>query len=250
MPELQRNIQEASHYGLLGQGFEKSHSVLVLECNPPALAPLLSATANQLPELLSAQIHSDVISVSNEFEFLQRLNELKAAQLQYSLIVVLGEGNASRLTLAEDQSLSWAEFTYQTLLPFEPEYLLIISAGADRDIPAHTFFEAVPMLKEVYTSPVTDSKLQTDMLKFMVSYLANPAPFEYDRVFSTQIAEKLLSSGVLMRWTWRDSLKQRVLNTFEMLTDTEKLEVAADIIRRTAQSTNNRFATTPANSVE
>jgi hypothetical protein len=241
MPELQQNIHGVSEYALLGQHFEKSQSVLVLECNPPMLDPFLSATANQLSELLSEQIHSDVVAVSNEYEFHRHLGDLKAAQLQYSLIVVLGELNAARLALSEEQSLSWAEFTYQTLLPFEPEYLLLISSASERDIPAHTFFEAVPMLKEVYASMVTDTKLQTDVLKFMVSYLVNPAPSEYDRAFTTQIADKLLSSGVLLRWTWRDSLKQRVLNTFEMLTDTEKLEVAADIIRRTAQSTSSRF---------
>jgi hypothetical protein len=38
-----------------------------------------------------------------------------------------------------------------------------------------------------------------------------------------------------------------VLNTFELLSEAEKLEVAAEIIRRTAQSTSSRFAApTPA----
>lgn len=242
MPELQRNTHEVINYELQGQCHEKSQSVLVLEFNPQMLNPSLSAAANQLAELLSAQIHSDVISVKTEHEFHQRLGELKSLQQQYSLVVVLGEGTASRLILGAEQSLSWSEFTYQTLLPFEPEYLLIISSVSEREVPAHTFFEAVPMLKEVYSSIVSEARLQTDVLKFMVSYLVTPAPSEYDRVFSAQIADKLLSSGVLMRWTWRDSLKQRVLNTFEMLNDTEKLEVAADIIRRTAQSTNSRFS--------
>ena len=107
--------------------------------------------------------------------------------------------------------------------------------------PRTLFFEAVPMLREVYASPVLDRKLQSDVLKFMVNYLVNPAPSEYDRAFSTQIADKLLNAGVLLRWTWRDSLKHRLLNTFELLTDSEKLEVAAEIIRRTAQSSNHRF---------
>jgi hypothetical protein len=124
---------------------------------------------------------------------------------------------------------------------------LLLTTADDREIPAPTFFEAVPMLKEVYTSSATDSKLRADVLKFMVSYLLNPAPSDYDRVFSQQIADRLLNSGVLLRWTWRDSLKQRVLNTFELLSEAEKLEVAAEIIRRTAQSTSSRFAApTPA----
>lgn len=247
MPEPQRKQQKVNDYSIAGAGRDKSRSVLVLECNAPALDPSLSATANQLPQLISNELHADVISVHAEFDYQRRLSELRLTQAQYSLVVVLGDGNASRLALSGERALSWAEFTYQTLLPFEPEYLLLLSTSDDREIPAHTFFETVPMLKEVYTSSATDSKLRTDVLKFMVSYLVNPAPSDYDRVFSSQIADKLLNSGVLMRWTWRDSLKQRVLNTFELLSESEKLEVAAELIRRTAQSASSRFATaTPA----
>ena len=176
MPELQRNLHEVSDYSTFGQPFEKSHAVLVVECNPPMLSPVLSNAAHQLPTLLSTDIHSDHISVHSEAEFHHRLGALKALQRQYSLVVVLGEGNVSRLSLASDEFVSWAEFTFQSLLPFEPEYLLMISPVNERDIPAHTFFEAVPMLKEVYCSTVSDAKLQTDVLKFMVSYLVNPAP--------------------------------------------------------------------------
>lgn len=247
MPELQRQTHNLNDYALLGRNVDKSHSVLVLECNPDKIDPLLSGTANQLPNLHSDLIHTDVISVHSEFSYQTRLSELKAAQMQYALVIVLGDGNATRLQLNENRALTWTEFTYQSLLPFEPEYLLLLSTAVEREIPAHTFFETVPMLKEVYSTTVSDTKLQTDVLKFMVSYLVNPAPSEYDRIFGQQIADKLLSSGVLTRWTWRDSLKQRVLSTFEMLNDSEKLEVAAEIIRRTAQSSNSRFspATSP-----
>jgi hypothetical protein len=241
MPELLRKQYEVSDYSIAG-GHDKSRSVLVLECNAPKLDPSLRATAKQLPQLISNELHADVISINSEFDYSLRLSELRAAQAQYSLVVVLGDGNASRLLLAEERALSWAEFTYQTLLPCEPEYLLLLTTSDDREIPAPTFFEAVPMLKEVYTSSAADIKLRTDVLKFMVSYLLNPAPSDYDRVFSKQIADRLLNSGVLLRWTWRDSLKQRVLNTFELLSESEKLEVAAEIIRRTAQSTSSRFA--------
>ncbi len=247
MPELQRQIHEVNDYAILGRALDKSHSVLVLECNPDTIDPLLSGTANQLPNLMSDLIQTDVITVNSEFDYQTRLNELKAAQMQYALVVVLGDANSQRLKLNESRALTWTEFTYQSLLPFEPEYLLLLSTASDREIPAHTFFETVPMLKEVYSTTVSDTKLQKDVLKFMVSYLVNPAPSEYDRIFGQQIADKLLNSGVLTRWTWRDSLKQRVLSTFEMLNDSEKLEVAAEIIRRTAQSSNSRFApTTPA----
>lgn len=241
MPELQRKPYEARDYAGAAN-YDKSRSVLVLECNAPRLDPSLRATAKQLSQLISNELHADVISLTSEFDYALRLSELRAAQAQYALVVVLGDGNASRLLVAEERALSWAEFTYQTLLPCEPEYLLLLTASDDREIPAPTFFEAVPMLKEVYTSSATDGKLRSDVFKFMVSYLLNPAPSDYDRVFSHQIANRLLDSGVLLRWTWRDSLKQRVLSTFELLSDSEKLEVAAEIIRRTAQSTNSRFA--------
>ena len=244
MPELQLLLPEINDYAIFGRRWDKSHAVLVLECNPAGLDPLLSHTANQLSERLSDTIYADVVSATNEFEFQSRLYELKAMQMQYALVVVLGDGNAARLALSEDRALSWTEFTYQTLLPFEPEYVLMLSTALEQELPVHTFFEAVPMLKEVYSSAVSDPKLQTDVLKFMVSYLVNPAPSEYDRTFGAQIAAKLLGSGVLNRWTWRDSLKQRVLNNFEMLNDAEKLEVAAELIRRTAQSSNSRFAPT------
>ena len=238
MPELQLRTQELNDYSILGLGHDRSRAVLILECNAPALNPALSTAANHL---VADNIHAEFISVHSEFEYQTRLSELRAAQSQYALIVVLGAGDAAQLFLASDRSISWSEFTYQTLLPFEPEALLLLSATDDREIPAHTFFETVPMLKEVYTSSVSEAKLQTDVLKFMVSYLVNPAASDYDRAFSTQIAEKLLSTGVMTRWTWRDSLKQRVLNTFELLNDGEKLEVAAELIRRTAQATSSRL---------
>jgi hypothetical protein len=243
MLELQRKPHEVGGYSIADASHDKSRSVLVLECNALKLDPSLSATANQLSHLISSGLHADVISVNSEFGYQTQLSERRAAQAQYSLIVVLGDGNASRLILAEERVLSWAEFTYQTLLPFEPEYLLLLSDSDDREIPAHTFFETVPMLKEVYTSSATDIKLRSDILKFMVSYLVKPAPSDYDRAFSRQIADRLLGSGVLRRWTWRDSLKQRVLNTFDLLSDSEKLEIAAELIRRTAQNTSSRFAT-------
>lgn len=246
MPELQRQSRELNDYAILGRNLDKSRSVLVLEFNPETIDPLLSGTANQLPNLHADLIHTDVITINSEFDYQTRLNELKTAQMQYALVVVLGDGNSSRLKLNDTRALTWTEFTYQSLLPFEPEFLLLLSTANEREIPAHTFFEAVPMLKDVYSTAVSDTKLQTDVLKFMVSYLVNPAPSEYDRVFGQQIADKLLNSGVLTRWTWRDSLKQRVLSTFELLNDSEKLEVAAEIIRRTAQSSNSRFSpTTP-----
>ena len=173
MPELQRQIQDVNGYAILGQSLDKSHSVLVLECNPATIDPLLSGTANQLPNLHSDLIHTDVITVNSEFEYQTRLNELKAAQMQYALVVVLGDGNATRLKLNENRALTWTEFTYQSLLPFEPEYLLLLSTADHREIPAHAFFEAVPMLKEVYSTTVSDTKLQSDVLKFMVSHLGN-----------------------------------------------------------------------------
>jgi hypothetical protein len=244
MPELQRQPHDLNDYTILGRNLDKSHSVLVLEFNPETIDPILSGTANQLPNLHANLIHTDVLTISSEFEYQTRLSELKAAQMQYALVVVLGDGNSNRLKLNDNRALTWTEFTYQSLLPFEPESLLLLSTASEREIPAHTFFEAVPMLKEVYSTTVSDTKLQTDVLKFMVSYLVNPAPSEYDRIFGQQIADKLLNSGVLTRWTWRDSLKQRVLSTFEMLNESEKLEVAAEIIRRTAQSSNSRFSST------
>lgn len=245
MPELQRRAPETTNFNLLGQRFQKSHSVLVLECHPDTLDPLISGTVNQLGKLFADLVHTDVITVNSEFEYQNRINELKAAQMQYALVVVLGDSHGTRLTLDANHDLSWTEFAYQTLLPFEPEFLLLLSNASEREIPAHLFFDTVPMLKEVYTSAANDIRLQTDVLKFMVSFLVNPAPSEYDRVFGAQIADKLLNAGVLTRWTWRDSLKQRVLSTFEMLNDTEKLEVAAEIIRRTAQSSNSRFINPP-----
>ena len=243
MPEFQRKLHEITDYLSTGASPDKSRSVLVLECNAAKLDLSLRVMTNQLPQLISNGLYADVISINSEFDYQRQLGELRSSQVQYSLVVVLGDGNASRLVLAGERALSWAEFAYQTLLPFEPEYLLLLSTSDAREIPAHSFFETVPMLKEVYTSSATNPKLRTDVLKFMVSYLVNPAPSDYDRVFSSQIADRLLSSGVLTRWTWRDSLKQRVLNTFELLSDSEKLDVAAEIIRRTAQSTSSRFAT-------
>ncbi len=243
MPELQRKLHEISNHSITGANLDKSRSVLVLECNAAKLDPSLRALTNQLPQLISNELYADVISINSEFDYQRQLSELRSSRVQYSLVVVLGDGNASRLVLAGERALSWAEFTYQTLLPFEPEYLLLLSTSDEREIPAHSFFETVPTLKEVYTSSALNPKLRTDVLKFMVSYLVNPAPSDYDRSFSSQIADRLLNSGVLTRWTWRDSLKQRVLNTFELLGDSEKLEVAAEIIRRTAQSTSSRFAT-------
>jgi hypothetical protein len=243
MPEAQRKLHEVNDYSIAGAGLDKSRSVLVLECNAAQLEPDLRATTNQLPPLIANGLHADVITVNSEFDYQHWMSELRAARLQYSLVVVLGDANAARLGLAGGRALGWAEFAYQTLLPFEPEYLLLLTTSNDREIPAHSFFETVPMLKEVYTSSATEPKLRTDILKFMVSYLLNPAPSDYDRVFSNQIADRLLRTGVLRHWSWRDSLKQRVLNSFELLSDAEKIEVAAEIIRRTAQSTSNRFAT-------
>jgi hypothetical protein len=242
MPELQRKPDALDDYSFIARAHEKEISILVLEGSAPAPDPLLSVTAHQLSGLISEQIYTEIISLKRGFSLASRLAELKAAEAQFSLVVVIADAHASHLALTEDRQTSWAEFAYQILAPFEPEYLLLLSTDKDREIPAHTFFEAVPLLREVYISAFADTKLQTDVLKFMVSYLITPAPSDYDRAFSAQIAEKLLSSGLLTRWTWRDSIKHRVLSTFELLNDTEKLAVAAEIIQRTAQSANLRLS--------
>jgi hypothetical protein len=236
MPELQHKLFEADDNFFASPMFDKAQSVLVIECNPDALDPLVSGTVERLEKLIPNQLHAEVISVTSSGALTQRLFQLRASGNQYGLVLLLGNLNHTHLELANGQALTWAELAYQILLPFEPEHMLLLSPLPDSEAPVHTIFEAVPMLKAIYVSPVIEARLQTDVLKFMVSYLVANSLDEADRAFSAQVAEKLFASGMVIRWTWRDSLKQRLLNIFEMLNTMEKLEVAAELTRRAAQA--------------
>ena len=171
MPELQHRLFEADDFFLGVPLYDKAQSVLVIQCNPDALDPLLSRAVTKLNDLIPNQLHAEIVSVASASALTQRLYQLRATGRQYGLVVMLGNLNHTHLELANEQQLSWAELAYQVLLPFEPEHMLLLSPLPDSEAPVHTIFEAVPMLKAIYVSPVVEARLQTDVLKFMVSYL-------------------------------------------------------------------------------
>lgn len=236
MAVLQHNLFEAEDFSYAPPRLDKAQSVLVILCNPAALNPNLSQAVGSLNEMMPNQLHAETIAVTSAAGLTQRLFQLRATGQQYGLIVLLGNLNHTQLELANGNQLTWSELAYQILLPFEPEHVLLLSPLPDTEAPVHTIFEAVPMLKAIYISPVVEARLQSDVLKFMVSYLVAHTLDDADRAFSSQVAEKLFASRMVIRWTWRDSLKQRLLNIFEMLGTMEKLEVAAEVTRRAAQA--------------
>jgi hypothetical protein len=236
MAVLQHNLFEAVDPFFAPPQLDKAQSVLVIQCNPAALDAQVSRAALALDEMMPGQLHAETIVVTSTESLTQRLYQLRAAGREYGLIVLLGNLNYSHLELANGHQLTWSELAYQVLLPFEPEHVLLLSPLPDTEAPVHTIFEAVPMLKAIYVSPVIEARLQTDVLKFMVSYLVAHVLDDADRAFSSQVAEKLFATRMVIRWTWRDSLKQRLLNIFEMLGTMEKLEVAAEVTRRAAQA--------------
>ena len=237
MAGLQHNLFEADDFYAVSPQLGKAQSVLVIQCNPNALDPRLSEAVTTLDDMMPNQMQIETISVASVAGLTQRLYQLRAAGQQYGLVVLLGNLNQSHLELANGQQITWAELAYQMLLPFEPEHVLLLSPLPESETPVHTIFEAVPMLKAIYVSPVSEARLQSDVLRFMVSYLVAHSLDDADRAFSSHVAEKLFATRMVIRWTWRDSLKQRLLNIFEMLGTMEKLEVAAEITRRAAQAT-------------
>ena len=236
MAVLQHNLFEAddSYHG--SPQLDKAQSVLVIQCNPATLNLNLSQAVASLDVMMPNQLQAETISVASAAGLTQRLYQLRASGRQYGLIVLVGNLNHTHLELANGHQLTWSELAYQVLLPFEPEHVLLLSPLPDTEAPVHTIFEAVPMLKAIYVSPVVEARLQSDVLKFMVSYLVAHSLDDADRAFSSQVAEKLFATQMVIRWTWRDSLKQRLLNVFEMLGTMEKLEVAAEVTRRAAQA--------------
>ena len=236
MAVLQHNLFEAEDFSYAPPRLDKAQSVLVIQCNPAALDLRLSQAVATLDEMMPGQMRAETIAVTSAAGLTQRLYQLRATGQQYGLVVMLGNLNHSHLELANGNQLTWSELAYQVLLPFEPEHVLLLSPLPDTEAPVHTIFEAVPMLKAIYVSPVVEARLQSDVLKFMVSYLVAHTLDDADRAFSSQVAEKLFATQMVIRWTWRDSLKQRLLNVFEMLGTMEKLEVAAEVTRRAAQA--------------
>ena len=73
MPELQLKSTKFRDSARLGLGADKSHSVLVLQFKASSMDGQLRNTVQQLPQLLSKQVNTEIIAVESEYGLQKRL---------------------------------------------------------------------------------------------------------------------------------------------------------------------------------
>lgn len=137
-------------------------AVLILECDSDKLTQQNLALGDDLQKVVKQFFPKNPIHIIKscaEADLLESVAALcKTGQLCRNIIVI-GHSNRRGLKISADRFISW-EGVANWINPFEPHRVILLACEAGHHLPCTALFGAIPMLKEIFASPVTAHKNQ------------------------------------------------------------------------------------------
>lgn len=136
---------------------------------------------------------------ATQAELLGVLAELKAQNLTFDVVVVIGHSDESGIQLGPDDFASWPEFAAH-IKPLRPRRLLLVACRAGRWNAGEALFSANGRLRRIFACPVNASKDFGKMMLFAVPYVvAKRRPRDKD-VLWAQFAAVSATGRQLREW--------------------------------------------------
>jgi hypothetical protein len=190
-----------------------SAQLLIVECQAEKL--------NQQGLGLGAQVHAIVrktfpqksvefVGTSTTSDLLQSLARLSVKYERFRLVFIVGHSNALGLYLTADKFSEW-NVVGNWLTPFKPTVLLLAACQAGRFEAVGNLFTAIRSLREVYASPVSLYRDQSDPLVVLIMGLLQSSRLGDSEVKFLQLFNYLKNEGLILRWQRAETRSGRQL---------------------------------------
>jgi hypothetical protein len=176
--------------------------LLIVECQTEKL--------NQQGLGLGAQVHAIVsttfprksvafVGTSTTSGLIQSLANLSVKYERFRFVFIVGHSNALGLHLTADKFSEW-NVVGNWLAPFRPTILLLGACQAGRFEAVGKLFTAIRSLREVYASPVSLYRDQSDPLVLLIMGLLQSGRPGDSEVKFLQLFNYLTNEGLILRW--------------------------------------------------
>lgn len=134
-------------------------------------------------------------------ELLQVLGDLSQGRRTFDVIVVVAHSNAGGIKIAAEPEafVDWEVFgTY--LKPLQPRRLVFVACQVGRWPAANQLFSKLPLLRQIYASPVNASRDLGELMLALVPHLVSVKAPKKKHVQLAQAAAVALTGRQLRRW--------------------------------------------------
>lgn len=151
------------------------------------------------------QKNIEFVGTSSISDLVQSFGHLSDRYEQFRVILMVGHSNSLGLNLTGDKFCEWS-VVGNWLAPFKPKILLLAACQAGRFEAAGKLFTAIKSLRELYASPVSLYRDQSDPLVALIVALLQSRRLEDSEVKFLQVFNYLKTEGLIFRWqrteTW------------------------------------------------
>lgn len=188
-------------------------SLLILECDPEKLPAEPTSFGEALESVVKGFVprgRTIRVLAKTRPQLLADLGRLKTEVGHFQMVAIVAHSNVSGVSLTRDSAISWTALG-QWLAPFSPRIVVLVACEAGRWIAAKPLFEGIPTLKELYGSPVLMNDLHAMGIRILIPYLLNGRRLRHEDLRAGQVANFLITRGIVLRRTRRDFRKPGVL---------------------------------------
>lgn len=180
--------------------------LLIVECESKKLAaddPAIGTEIERLAKIAFPKKHIVLIQTSTTGQLLQDLADTFAKHPRFRSVLIVGHSNVRGLKLTSDPLCAW-NAVGEWIARFNPEFLMLTACDAGQSLPASKLFDALKDLKEVYASPNKFYRDQGYILFVIIHQLLDQRKMDAQLLVAAQVANYLLTNGVLFKWTRRE----------------------------------------------
>lgn len=202
-PVLRRRRPPASH-------------LLIIECEPAKLANQqldFGSNSYALFRTLFRNKKIVLVRASSTEELCRGLGEIVQFHDRFRTILVVGHSNDKGLRLTPDDFYEWSGVG-EWLKPFKPEFLLLAACSAGRSAGICQLFEQVTTLREIYASPVTLFRDQTQPFILLLGAMLKNRKIDETFLRSLQVAGYLFTDAVMYRFKRKEMRPEKELEGF------------------------------------
>jgi hypothetical protein len=190
--------------------------LLIIECEPAKLAAQqldFGSNIHALFQNLFSNKKIVLVRASSKDELCRALGETMRSHHRFRTILIVGHSNDQGLQLTPDDFYEWSAVGYW-LTPFEPEFLLVAACSAGRSAGIRQLFEQVTTLREIYASPVTLFRDQTEPFVLLLGAVLKNRKIDEGLLRGVQAAGYLFRDAVIYRFKRKETRRGKELKGF------------------------------------
>jgi hypothetical protein len=176
--------------------------LLIIECDAEKLARQQLDMGSKLFSLLRVLFPEKqivLVKSSSLAELNRSLADTLVSHDRFRTILVVGHSNEKGLQLTSGNGFDWKAIA-GWLDPFNPEFLLLAACRAGRFAAARDLFSEIKSLRQIYASPVTFFRDQSDPLAALIIALFGNRKIDDGFFRLLQAAGYMVKDGVMFRW--------------------------------------------------